>query len=77
MNNMTRGMLTTGKVLVLGTANLLWSVLYYDEQSQSVKTVKQHYKGKTQAAGNYDDITTEYDFTGAIIANTKSHRATN
>ena len=73
-SNMTRGLLTGSRINVLGTTNLLWMVNYYDDESRVVKTFKQHYKGGTAVANNYDEITNVYDFTGAVLSTNRSHK---
>ncbi|MBC7487760.1 MAG: hypothetical protein H7282_13515, partial [Cytophagaceae bacterium] len=74
VSNMTRGFATGSKVNVLGTTNMLWTVNYYNEDGRVVKTFKQHYKGNTLVAGNYDEVTNTYDFTGAVLSTTRSHK---
>nr|WP_068893132.1 DUF6443 domain-containing protein [Pedobacter panaciterrae] len=74
VSNMTRGLITGSKTNVLGTNNMLWTVNYYDEDGRIVKLFKQHYKGKTLVAGNYDEISTSYDFTGAALSSVRSHK---
>jgi len=74
VSKMTRGMLTGSKVNVLGTSNLLWTVNYYDEDGRAVKNFKQHYKGNALVAGNYDEISSSYDFTGKVTSTTRSHK---
>ncbi|WP_276090962.1 polymorphic toxin type 10 domain-containing protein [Pedobacter sp. JY14-1] len=71
---MTRGLLTGSKVNVLGTTNMLWTVNYYDRDGKVSHAFKQHYKGSTVVAGNYDEISTTYDFTGAVLSATRSHK---
>lgn len=74
ISNMTRGLLTGTKMNVLGTANLLWTVNYYDSDGRALKTFKQHYKGGTLVANNFDEITNTYDFTGAVLSSNRSHK---
>jgi len=71
---MTRGLLTGSKVNVLGKADMLWTVNYYDKDGRAIKTFKQHYKGEALVATNYDEITTDYDFTGAVLSSNRSHK---
>jgi len=73
-SDMTRGLLTGSKVNVLGSANMLWTVNYYDKDGRIVKNFKQHYKGGTLVATNYDEITNDYDFTGALLSSDRSHK---
>ncbi|WP_276090970.1 RHS repeat-associated core domain-containing protein [Pedobacter sp. JY14-1] len=70
---MTRGLTTASKSNVLGTSNYLWTVNYYDDKARVVKVIRQHYKGKATVATNYDEITNEYDFSGAVMASTRKH----
>ncbi|WP_276090959.1 RHS repeat-associated core domain-containing protein [Pedobacter sp. JY14-1] len=62
------------KINVLDTANMLWVVNYYDRDGKVSHAFKQHYKGSTVVAGNYDEISTTYDFTGAVPTATRSHK---
>jgi RHS repeat-associated protein len=74
-SGMTRGLLTGSKVAVLGAvSNMLWTVNYYDRDGRAVKTYKQHYKGGTLVAGNYDEISNTYDFTGAVLTSNRIHK---
>jgi len=73
-STMTRGLLTGSKVNVLGTSNMLSTVNYYDRDGKVVRTFKQHYKGGTLVATNYDEISSTYDFTGAVLTATRSHK---
>ncbi|MCC8427258.1 polymorphic toxin type 50 domain-containing protein [Mucilaginibacter sp. UR6-11] len=73
-SSMTRGLATASLTNVLGTTDLLWTVNYYDDEGRSIKVFKQHYKGGTPNAGNYDEITNTYDFTGAVLTSTRSHK---
>jgi len=73
-STMTRGLLTGSKVNVLGTSDMLWTVNYYDRDGKISHAFKQHYKGSTVVAGNYDEISTTYDFTGVVLTATRSHK---
>ncbi|ATP59282.1 type IV secretion protein Rhs [Pedobacter ginsengisoli] len=53
---------------------MLWTVNYYDDEGRIIKVFDQHYKGSTLVAGNYDEITNLYDFTGAVISSIRSHK---
>ncbi|MGF7076227.1 DUF6443 domain-containing protein [Mucilaginibacter sp. 3215] len=62
----TTGLLTASKRLVLNTAgDYLWSVPYYDNKGQVIRTFSQHYVGGNALLSvyNYDDIQTKYNFT--------------
>jgi len=74
VSDMTRGLLTGSKVNVLGSANMLWIVNYYDKEGRIVKNFKQHYKGGALVATNYDETTNAYDFTGALLSSDRSHK---
>ncbi|QHS56491.1 RHS repeat-associated core domain-containing protein [Mucilaginibacter sp. 14171R-50] len=69
----TTGLLTAGKVSVLGSTNMLWTVNYYDEEGRAVRSFSQHYLGGTANAYNYDDITTVYNFNDQPTSVTRRH----
>ncbi|MGV8878481.1 MAG: RHS repeat domain-containing protein [Sphingobacteriaceae bacterium] len=73
-SNMTRGLPTGSKVNILGTANMLWLVHYYDAEGRVVRSVKQHYKGGTVTAGNCDETTNVYTFTGEVRSSELVHK---
>jgi len=75
-SSMTRGLPTGSRVNVLGTSNMLWTVNYYDEEGRIVRNFKQHYKGGTLLATNYDETASTYDFTGAVLTSSRSHKVT-
>ncbi|MGF7075122.1 DUF6443 domain-containing protein [Mucilaginibacter sp. 3215] len=60
----TTGLLTASKTLVLNTGDYLWSVPYYDNEGQVIRTFDQHYVGGNALLSlyNYDDIQTTYNF---------------
>ena len=70
----TRGLATASQVNVLGTGNMLWSVNYYDDEGRLVKIFKQHYKSNAVNAGNYDEVTDTYNFSGQLLTTTRSHK---
>ncbi|MBK1442811.1 hypothetical protein JHJ32_22655, partial [Parapedobacter sp. ISTM3] len=72
-SGMTRGLPTVSRVQVLGTPQYLWSAVYYDDRGNAVREYRQHYRGGTAATNNYDDIATEYSFTGQVLAGTRRH----
>ncbi|MEO7215178.1 DUF6443 domain-containing protein [Mucilaginibacter sp.] len=75
-SNQTKGLLTGAKINVLGTANMLWSVNYYDAKGRNTRTYKQHYLGGTISVNgyNYDEIFSDYnDFTSELKGTTRSH----
>ncbi|MFC3197068.1 DUF6443 domain-containing protein, partial [Parapedobacter deserti] len=74
-STMTRGLPTVSRVQVLGTSQYLWSAVYYDDRGNAVREVRQHYRGGTAAANNYDDIATEYSFTRQVLNSTRRHYA--
>ncbi|SCW66070.1 DUF6443 domain-containing protein [Mucilaginibacter sp. NFR10] len=62
----TTGLLTASKTLVLNTTgDYLWSVPYYDNEGEVIRTFSQHYVGGNASLSlyNYDDIQTKYNFT--------------
>ncbi|HKG08731.1 MAG TPA: RHS repeat-associated core domain-containing protein [Pedobacter sp.] len=73
-SSMVRGLLTASKVNVLGKTDMLWTVNYYDAEGKGIRAFKQHYKGGTVVAGNYDEISSSYDFTGAVTNVLRSHK---
>ncbi|QEM09136.1 DUF6443 domain-containing protein [Mucilaginibacter rubeus] len=61
----TTGLLTASKTLVLNTTgDYLWSVPYYDNEGQVVKSFTQHYVGGGSSLSmyNYDADSTVYNF---------------
>jgi len=74
-STMTRGLPTVSRVNVLGTSHYLWSAVYYDDRGNAVREIRQHYKGGTAAANNYDDTGTEYSFTRQPLSATRRHYA--
>lgn len=75
--NMSRGLLTGSKTNILGTTNMLWTVQYYDKRGRIVKNFKQHYKGGVLNAGNYDEVSTTYNFVGGILTEDRRHKVSN
>ncbi|TCC99783.1 RHS repeat domain-containing protein [Pedobacter psychroterrae] len=74
-SGMTRGQLTGSKTAVVGTvSDMLWGVNYYDAEGRVVRSFKQHYKGGLVVAGNYDEVSNTYDFTGAVLTSNRSHK---
>ncbi|MFA6083778.1 DUF6443 domain-containing protein [Mucilaginibacter sp.] len=69
----TRGLMTASQTNVLGTANMLWKASYYDDNGRAIKTYSQHYLGAAYNVGNYDAVTTSYDFSDAVTATTRQH----
>ncbi|TCD05850.1 RHS repeat-associated core domain-containing protein [Pedobacter frigidisoli] len=72
----TRGLLTAGKVRVLGTSDWLWTVSYYDNDGRMVKSFAQHYLGGSVQAGNYDEVTNSYSFVGEVRETARLHHTT-
>jgi RHS repeat-associated protein len=61
----TTGLVTATKVLVLNTTgDYLWTVPYYDEDGQVIRTFSQHYLGGASWLNqyNYDDEQIKYNF---------------
>jgi RHS repeat-associated protein len=74
-STMTKGLLTANKINILGTANMLWEVNYYDNFGRNIRSYKQHNLGgsATLSNNNYDVIATSYDFTNADTATIRKH----
>lgn len=69
----TRGLLTGNQTTVLGTADMLLSVNYYDDEGRISKIFKQHYQSGAVNTGNYDEVSNAYNFEGALTASTRVH----
>ncbi|WP_425571085.1 DUF6443 domain-containing protein [Olivibacter ginsenosidimutans] len=75
-SKMTQGLPVAKKTKVLGTTDTyLWTVYYYDERGDNVRTLSQHYKGGAYNTNNYDDIKNEYTFTHQLKKSTREHHA--
>ncbi|HEY9001781.1 MAG TPA: DUF6443 domain-containing protein [Mucilaginibacter sp.] len=73
----TRGLAVAKKTAVLNTpTDQLWSVTYYDDLGRAIKSYAQHYLGGTANTGNYDAISTSYNFTNVATATTRQHFTT-
>src|SRR5690606_6712314 len=75
-STMVHGLLTASRTKVLGSTgsgNMLWNVLHYDNKGQVVKQFGQHYKGGVVSAGNYDEISNTYSFSGQLTSSTRKH----
>jgi RHS repeat-associated protein len=69
-----RGELTGSLTAVLNTpTNMLWTAHYYDYWGRSLKNYAQHYLGGVLNSGNYDGISTTYNFTNAPTTTTRQH----
>ncbi|MFD0766156.1 DUF6443 domain-containing protein [Mucilaginibacter lutimaris] len=78
----TKGLVTATRTAVLNTLgnpspDMLWTVSYYDEKGQSIKTFKQHYLGGTISPFNYDEISSSFDFTGRVTGSVRNHYVKN
>jgi RHS repeat-associated protein len=76
----TTGLVTATKTLVLNTTgDYLWSVPYYDEDGQVIRTFTQHYVGGASALSqyNYDDVTTGYNFVKQVTSALRRHYVAN
>jgi RHS repeat-associated protein len=69
------GLLTATRVKVLGSSDELWTVNYYDKEARVLKVYKQHYKGGSLNANNYDEVENTYNFAGELTASTRNHHA--
>lgn len=58
------------------TPDMLWSVMYYDDKGRVIQTKAQHYLGGTVNAGNYDQVSNGYDFTGEVVQTLRKHYTT-
>ena len=76
----TTGLVTATKTLVLNTAgDYLWSMPYYDEDGQMIRTFTQHYVGGASSLSqyNYDDVTTGYNFARQVTSTSRYHYIAN
>jgi len=76
----TTGLVTATKTLVLNTtADYLWSMPYYDEDGEVIRTFTQHYVGGSSALSqyNYDDVITGYNFAKQLVTNYRVHYTAN
>jgi RHS repeat-associated protein len=71
------GMPTGSKTNILGSTNYLWEVQYYDTKGRLAKNFKQHYKGGTISAGNYDVVTNTYGFMDEVLSADRRHMVNN
>ncbi|MCO5935524.1 hypothetical protein NAF17_08220 [Mucilaginibacter sp. RB4R14] len=78
-SSQTTGLPTAGKVNVLGTADMLWVINYYDNDGRNIKTYSQHYFGGGGALNkyNYDLVTTTYNFDGQPLIVTRQNYVKN
>jgi len=74
-SQMTKGLVTATLTNVLNTNDLLWSVQYYDDKGNVVKSFLQNYLGGSLNTANYDEISNTYDFTHNLITTTRNHHA--
>lgn len=73
---MTQGLPVAKKTKVIGSSNVyLWTVYYYDERGDNIRTLSQHYKGGAYNLNNYDDVINEYTFTHKLKKSTRNHYA--
>jgi RHS repeat-associated protein len=72
-SSLTKDKPTGGLVNVLGTTNMLMSVIYYDDQGRNIKTVSQHYLNGVVDVNNYDEVRTAYSFTGEAKTLIRKH----
>ncbi|WP_448698218.1 DUF6443 domain-containing protein [Mucilaginibacter sp. AW1-3] len=72
----TQSLPTATLTNVLGTSDMLWTVTYYDDRGRAVEVYKQHYLGGMANTGNYDVITSGYDFTNAVTGTQRKHYTT-
>lgn len=72
----TKGLPTVSRTRVLGTADYLWAVSYYDNKGRVVRQIRQHYLGGSYSENKFDDTETEYTFTGLPKKITRRHHTT-
>lgn len=74
-SSQTQSLPTATLTNVLGTGDMLWTVMYYDSYGRNIKSYTQHYLGghASYSTGNYDAIVNTYDFTNAVTATTRAH----
>lgn len=70
---MTRGLPTGSMTTVLGSGNMLMSVIYYDGKGRVLKTFSQHYLDGTINTANYDEITNEWNFDSSLKSTARVH----
>lgn len=73
----TMGLPTGSLTNVLGSATMLWSVRYYDDQGRNIKTFQQHFLGGIQSIYNYDELSSTYDFMDAVLTTNRKHYSKN
>jgi hypothetical protein len=69
-NNLVRGLATATKTKVLGTANYLLGITYYDQKYRPIQMIADNHKG------GKDCSTTIYDFVGKALATKTTHAIT-
>ncbi|MXV50367.1 RHS repeat-associated core domain-containing protein [Pedobacter sp. HMF7647] len=75
-SKMTDGLSTATKTAVVNNPSaMLWSVYFYNDSSQLVKTFTQHYKGAVVNEGNYDETRESFNFNGQVVRSYRSHKA--
>jgi RHS repeat-associated protein len=72
-NTTNTGLLTASQTNILGSANMLWAVNYYDGLGRNIQTYQQHFLGGILNAGNYDQVTTTYNFNNQPTTVTRKH----
>ncbi|WP_158642991.1 DUF6443 domain-containing protein [Mucilaginibacter ginsenosidivorax] len=75
MSTMTTGLPTASLVKILdgttGNNNMLWNVSYYDDFGRNIRGFSEHFKGGLVSVNNYDEIKSTYDFTSAVLTNSR------
>ena len=64
---------TAATTNVLTTANMLWSVHYYNYFGRSLESYAQHYLAGNLTVNNYDAISSTYNFTNEPTTVTRKH----
>lgn len=76
-NNKANGLVTGSLINVLGTTNMLWTVIYYDDRGRNIEMFKQHYLGAITSPYNYDDVINSYNFNDQLATVTRKHYTKN
>ncbi len=78
-STMTKGLLTTTKTWVFGSAAVLYKVFYYDDFGRASRTYAQHYLAGTTAVNNgsnYDTYDYSYNFNNQVTDIGRLHYTT-
>ncbi|MGY3214777.1 DUF6443 domain-containing protein [Mucilaginibacter sp. HD30] len=73
----TMSLPTASQTNVLGTSDMLWKVMVYDDLGRVSKSYAQHYLGGAASANNYDQIANTYSFTNQALTTERKHYKNN